>query len=90
MEIVSWLSQQANKIADNLTSNYEFYVKRCPEGDVDSSTIISLTAFTSKDEYAVVPCVYRWLRIRNGIAEERDEFIGNSYVCELADVGSSL
>lgn len=85
MQVVDWLSKQAGKLADNF-NKYKFYVKHSPE-HIDSSTILSLTPYTSREEEALVPCTYRWSRIKNGILSEVDEFRGNSFICEPSDVG---
>jgi len=65
MQVVDWISKQAGKIADNF-SNYKFYVKY-PQESIDSSTKLFLGTFTSREEEAVVPCLYRWSRLKNGI-----------------------
>jgi hypothetical protein len=46
MQVVDWLSKQAGKLADNF-NKYKFYVKHTPE-HIDSSTLLSLTPFTSR------------------------------------------
>lgn len=68
MEVVNWVTKQAGKLADNF-NNYKFYVKATPES-IDSSTILALTAFTSREEQALVPCEFRWFRVKNGIRNE--------------------
>lgn len=65
MQVVDWLSKQAGRLADNFNS-YKFYVKHSPER-LDSSTMLSLSVFTSREEEAVVPCHFKWWRLKNGL-----------------------
>ena len=88
MHVVNWINKQAGKIADNFT-NYKFYVKSTPD-QIDSSTRLFLHVYSSREEEAHVPCVFKWYRIRNGITTEAMEFKGNTFICEPADVGSIL
>lgn len=88
MQVVDWISKQAGKIADKF-ENYKFYVKSTPE-HIDSSTRLFLNSYTNRDEEALVPCIYRWSRIKNGILAEAAEFKGNTFLCEPADVGSTI
>jgi len=39
---------------------------------------------------ATVPCSFRWFSIRNGVTTEAQQFKGNTYICEPADVGCVL
>lgn len=39
---------------------------------------------------ATVPCSFRWFTIRNGVTTEAQQFKGNTYICEPADVGCML
>lgn len=39
---------------------------------------------------ATVPCSFRWFSVRNGITIEAQQFKGNTYICEPADVGCML
>lgn len=68
MQVVNWFNKQAGKIADNFT-NYKFYVKSTPE-QIDSSTRLFLHVYSSRDEEAHVPCVFKWYRVKNGITTE--------------------
>jgi hypothetical protein len=88
MQVVDWISKQAGKLADNF-NNYKFYVKHTPER-IDSSTILSLSVFASREEEAQVPCHFRWARIKNGLITEADEFKGNTFICEPSDVGCMI
>lgn len=88
MQVVDWISKQAGKLADKF-ENYKFYIKSTPE-HVDSSTRLFLNSYTNRDEEALVPCTYRWSRIKNGILAEATEFKGNTFLCEPADVGSTI
>lgn len=88
MQVVDWISRQAGKLADKF-DNYKFYVKSTPD-HVDSSTRLFLNTFTSRDEEAIVPCTYKWTRIKNGILADVPEFKGNTFLCEPSDVGSTI
>ncbi len=79
MQVVDWISKQAGKIADNF-NNYKFYVKHTPE-KLDSSTNLSLSTYASREEEAVVPCLFKWFRIKNGLTTEVEEFKGNTFMC---------
>lgn len=79
MQVVDWISKQAGKLADNF-SNYKFYVKYTPES-IDSSSKLFLNTFTSREEEAIVPCIYKWSKIKNGIISEVFEFKGNTFIC---------
>jgi hypothetical protein len=67
--VVGWISKQAGKLTDNLHS-YKFYVKSTPSEGIDSSTRLFLNVYSSRDEEALVPCIYKWFRIKNGITTE--------------------
>jgi hypothetical protein len=69
MQVVDWITRQANKIKDNF-NDYKFYVKNTPEEKIDSSTVLSLTVFTDREENAIVPCTFKWFRLKNGIISE--------------------
>lgn len=88
MQVVNWISKQAGKLADNF-NEHKFYVKNSPE-TLDSSTVLSLSVFDSREELAIVPCVFRWYRIRNGLVCDAEEFRGNVFLCEPSDVGCML
>lgn len=85
MQVVDWISKQAGKLADNF-NNYKFYVKQTPE-KVDSSAILSLSAYASREQEALVPCLYRWFRLKNGLVTEVEDFKGNTFIVEPGDVG---
>lgn len=39
---------------------------------------------------ATIPCTFRWFSVRNGLTTEVQQFRGNTYICEPADVGCML
>ena len=88
MQAVGWIHKQVGKIADKF-ENYKFYIHSTPD-NVDSSSRLFLNAYSSRDQQAMVPCTYRWFRIKNGISSEVVEFKGNTFICEPSDVGSIL
>lgn len=55
---------------------------------MDTSSTICVTTYTDKSESAMLPCHYKWFRVRNGIMEESFKFRGNSYVCDSSDIGA--
>lgn len=79
MQVVGWISKQAGKISDKF-EQHKFYVKSTPD-HIDSSTKLFLNVFSSREEEALVPSVYRWYRIKNGITSEVQEFKGNTFLC---------
>lgn len=84
--MIEWIKKAATK---NISGNYKFHIKSEPE-NVDIGSVISVTAFTDKSESAMLPCHYKWFRIRNGLTEECHKFRGNSYVCDSSDLGSVI
>ena len=86
--MLDWILKTTSKIKDN-KSEYNFHVKHEPE-IIDSSSILTLTAFSSKKSNSTIPCHYRWFKIRNGLTSEVPTFKGNSYICEPSDVGSII
>lgn len=66
--MIDWIKKQTGKISDNF-NNYNFYITHEPE-IIDSSSVVSVNTYTSRDMTATVPCSYRWCTIRNGITTE--------------------
>ena len=66
--MIDWFKKTATFSKAKITGNHKFYVKAEPD-NVDISSTITVTAFTDKTESALVPCHYRWIKIRNGITE---------------------
>jgi len=69
MQVVDWISKQASNIADSF-NNYNFYIQHTPSHPIDTSTTLSLTSYADRLELALIPCQYRWSRIKNGIVSE--------------------
>jgi hypothetical protein len=86
MQVVGWIARQAGRIADNFNS-YHFHVAHTPSHTLDTSTLLTLTAYTDRSQQALVPCRFRWSRIKNGIIAEAEDFKGSSFICEPSDVG---
>lgn len=88
MEVVDWISRKAGRLADNF-NKHNFHVATNTDRP-DSSTLLSLTPYTSREQEALVPCVFRWTRVKNGISTEVEEFRGNTFMCEPSDVGAVI
>jgi hypothetical protein len=54
---------------------------------VDSSSTLSITAFTDKSQRAAIPCNYRWFIIKNGVPQEVADYKGSSFICDTTHIG---
>lgn len=70
----------------NYQGNYNFQLV-LSEDDIDSSSTISIMAFTDSSQKAVVPCSYTWFIIKNGVPQEIPDFRGSSFICETSHIG---
>jgi|JI6StandDraft_1071083.scaffolds.fasta_scaffold952143_1 hypothetical protein len=84
--MIEWIKKATT---GNVSGNHKFYVKTEPP-IVDTAATITVTPFTDRTEQAIVPCHYRWFRLRNGLTEEASRFKGNSYVCDSSDIGATI
>lgn len=64
--MIDWFKKTAASNKPKISGNHKFFVKPEPD-NIDISSTINVTAFTDKTESALVPCHYRWFKIRNGI-----------------------
>lgn len=63
--MIEWLKKATGR---NITGNYKFHIKSEPE-IIDNASTIIVTPYSDRSESAIVPCHYRWFRMRNGIKE---------------------
>ena len=62
---MSWLN---SKPKPKLEGNYKYYL-HLSHAEIDSSTTLSITAFTNQEKHAVVPCHYNWFILKNGVPQ---------------------
>lgn len=82
--MIDWLKKATST---NVSGNFKFHIKS-PSEQADTSSTICVTTYTDKSQSAMLPCHYKWFRVRNGIMEESMKFRGNSYVCDSSDIGA--
>lgn len=61
--MIDWIKKATGK---NTIGNPRFHVKTEPEY-FDISSTVTVTAFTDTTETALLPCHYKWYKIRNGL-----------------------
>lgn len=86
--MIDWIKNKTNKNKRQY-GHFNFTLKSQPD-IIDSSSTISLIAYTNSFANATLPCVYKWSIIKNGVKIERPQFKGSTYKCEPNDVGGVI
>lgn len=64
--MIDWIKRTTSGNSHVISGNYKFYIKAEPQS-IDTSSTITVTVFTDKTESALVPCHFRWFKLRNGL-----------------------
>lgn len=75
---MEWLIKPKQKAKFEGKYNFQLVVS---DENVDSSSTVSITAFTDRSQRAAVPCNYVWFLIKNGVPQEVPDFRGSSFIC---------